>query len=193
MSDYYTITDFLKNDEVSISEVRSSDSIPMHSHEFIEMIYVCEGEVTHSYKGENTKLNKSSYIFIDYNQPHCLTKKSEDLCIIRCLFIPEFIDSALKNNYTFSDVLSNYLIGISPLTISSYKIFFDKNDEIKNELNHMLSEFKNKEIGYTQIMRSCIIKILVLSMRNLNAQNRNFDAITRQMIEYANKNFYKRK
>lgn len=193
MSDYYTITDFLKNDEVSISEVRGSNRIPMHSHEFIEMIYICEGEVTHSYKGENTKLKKSGYIFIDYNQPHCLTEKSEDLCIIRCLFIPEFIDSALKNNYTFSDVLSNYLIGISPLTINSHKIFFDKNDEIKNELQHMLSEFENKEIGYTQIMRSCLIKILVLSMRNLNAQNRNFGAITRRMIEYANKNFHKRK
>ena len=57
----------------------------------------------------------------------------------------------------------------------------------------MISEFENKEIGYSQIMRSCLIKILVLSMRNLNDQNQRFDTISYQMIEYANKNFNTKK
>lgn len=193
MNGFYTITDFLRNDEISIVKEKSNDRVPVHSHEFIEMIYICEGEVTHSYNGENIKLNKNSYIFIDYNQPHCLTDKSADLCIIRCIFIPGFIDSALKNNYTFSDVLSNYLIGISPLTVNSVKIFFDKNNEIKTELENMLTEYANKEIGYCQIMRSSLIKIIVLSMRNSDIRNQNFGATVQRMIEYANKSYNSKK
>lgn len=189
MNDVYTITNFLKNEVISIEKNYDTSLVPIHSHEFIEMIYICSGEAVHIYKGKKIRLQKNDYVFVDYNIPHCLCEKSEDFSVINCLFIPEFIDTALKNQHTFSDVLSNYLIGICPIPEDSGYVFHDSNSKAELELNLMLEEFKNKRYGYVQIIRSGLVRIIVTAMRSIEALNRNSDLNIRRMTEFAEKNF----
>lgn len=189
MNNFYTIEDYLKNDVISISKKQGTDIVSTHSHEFIEMFYICSGEAVHCCNGKKIRLKKNNYIFIDYNVKHCLSEKSKDFCIINCLFIPEFIDAALKNHHTFSDVLRNYLIGIYPMPEDSEHIFFDGDGKVESELNIMLDEFKNKRPGYSQIIRSGLIRIVVTAMRSIEALNRNSDLKIRRMIECAGSDF----
>lgn len=189
MNDVYTITDFLNNDVISLSKNDDTAYVPTHSHEFIEMIYISRGDVVHSYKGKKMRLKKNDYVFVDYNIPHCLSEKSENFCVINCLFIPEFIDTALRNHHTFSDVLRNYLIGIYPIPEDSERVFHDDDGKVESELNLMLDEFKSKRPGYSQIIRSGLIRIIVTAMRSIEALNRNSDFKIRRMIECAGKDF----
>lgn len=189
MNDVYTITNFLKYDVISISQNDDTALIPTHSHEFIEMIYMCSGEAAHSYKGKKIRLKKHDYVFVDYKAPHFLSEKSEDFCIINCLFIPEFIDAALKNHHTFSDVLSNYLIGSYPIPEEDGQIFHDDDGKVESELNLMLDEFKNKRQGYAQIIRSGLVRIIVTAMRSIEALDGKCDFKIRRMIECAGKDF----
>lgn len=59
MSDFYTIKDFLNNEVILLKKSSGASHVPVHSHEFIEMLYVCGGEAVHSYKGKSIKLQKT--------------------------------------------------------------------------------------------------------------------------------------
>ena len=192
MSDLYTIKDFLNNEIILLKKSSGASHVPVHSHEFIEMLYVCGGEAVHSYKGKSIKLRKNNYVFIDYNVPHCLSKKSDDFLIINCLFVPEFIDNSLKRYHTFSDVLRNYLIGILPEAEDSGHIFYDESGTIEKELTLMLDEFKDKNPGYAQIIRSGLIRIIVTAMRSTDALKRQKDFRIQKMIERAESDFAKK-
>ena len=105
MNDYYRIIDFLDNSLITLKKSNETTFVAPHSHEFIEMIYVCRGNSVHFSGGKTNRLKCGDYIFVDYNTVHGFTEKSSDFSIINCLFVPRFVDMSLKNCQTLSDIL----------------------------------------------------------------------------------------
>lgn len=189
MSEIYRITDYLKNEVIVLSKKNTSVGVPEHSHEFIEMIYVCDGSAKHEYKGQTVSLSKNQFVFVDSGEKHRLTHKSEDLCVIQCLFVPAFLDASLGKSRTFADVLNHYLVGHAPLSESDGFVFSDENGRAESILEEMLAEFSAKQPGYAEFIRADFIRVLLLAMREIHAASRIHDEKVRRMAEFAERDY----
>ena len=168
----------------------------MHSHNFLELAYIEEGEVLHTLGDEQTVIKKGDYFIIDYDALHKYTSlKNGTVKIINCLFLPSFLDKSLKNCRRFSEVTGNYLIRIqySMLTQNpSNTVFKDEDGRILSIIKNMLCEYNKKDNGYIEILRANLIEILVLTLRRIMAADAGYSGdspITSSIKEYVRKNF----
>ena len=163
-----------------------------HTHDFLELHYVVKGSILNKCRGQDIYMQPGDYMIFDYNVAHSLKEKSEDFLGINCLFLPEHIDPSLKNCLSFKSILRNNLIGY---VVSDMPYFFhDKDSKVFNLLTCMTDELKSQKPGYMEYVRSCMLQILILSMRDSeNAFNiSKADPRLLDVIAYISENYSKK-
>lgn len=165
-----------------------------HSHDFLELVYITSGKAKHVRDKCEQVVQKGDYLVIDYRSEHSYMALTDDFAIINCLFLPELIDASLIHCKSFSTVISNYQIKFESknfLTNPSSSIFKDDDGSILLLLENMIDEFLKSEPGFLQIIRSCLIELLVLTMRKIYitpAENED-NSIMNYVLEYIVKNY----
>lgn len=187
------VIDSLKGENFNIHTCSLSKSTT-HSHAFFELAYVVSGEARHYLNGNERVISKGDYFIMDYDSKHSYIRKSEEKFeIINCLFVSGFIDQTLRNKHSFSEVVNNYMIkhnnsviNISPTNV----IFHDDNGYIGELLGRCLDEYRSKDSGHLEIIRSKLIEIIILTMRkNSRATPVCADKVCSYIIKYTSDNY----
>ena len=160
-----------------------------HTHSFLELAYVLKGSALHSWNQTNTLIREGDYFVIDYASQHSYKAITDNFELINCLFMPEFIDPALKNCCSLQTVISSYQIHFKDVFFTanpSANTFRDDDGKVKALLMTMLEEFHCKSPGYLQIIRSRIIELLVVTMRKIyqDHHSERQDSDMDQVIKY---------
>ena len=161
-----------------------------HTHSFLELSYVEQGEAVHTLNGEKSVISKGDYFIIDYGAVHGYSSTgSTPLRIINCLFMPEFIDRTLYKCRDFSDVVNNYMLrynySVVNINPANY-IFRDADGSIGELLHKMLDEYSEKSSGYHEILRCRLIEIIILTMRKSTSPEKVYtDKLCEYIIDYA--------
>lgn len=143
-----------------------------HSHDFLELAYVLHGNAVHRFnKSEEEIITKGDYFIIDYGTLHSYQSVEHcDFAVINCLFLPQFVDTSLAYCRDFQTLLRHYLIQIggeySRPSLAN-RIFHDDDGKILDILRQMLCEYKEKHMGWSEVMRSKMIEVLILTARKL--------------------------
>lgn len=188
----YTLKE--QNEEVSMCTFNHFGS-SIHSHNFLELVYIEEGNATHVLNGVETTVKKGNYLIIDYGASHKYRSISDGTVkVINCLFLPSFLDKSLKNCRNFSEVIGNYLIKIDSGMLTqnpSQTVFEDVDGKIYEIIKNMLGEFDVKSKGYIEVMRANLIEIIVRTLRQIMDTDSEYteDKITLCMKEYVHNNF----
>ena len=169
MENRYSISDYLHNSAVVLQKTNDTADVPPHSHEFLELIYLWKGSASHAAENNITRLSEGDYLLIDSGTVHHFFQKSDDFCILQCLFIPEFADASLKNCHSISDVLKSSEIGLYCAEYAG-TVFHDRDENVRRELAFMLTEFEEQRVGYTRMIRCCLLKILLYSVRDIDSE-----------------------
>ncbi|WEG11063.1 AraC family transcriptional regulator [Pullulanibacillus sp. KACC 23026] len=104
----------------------NENSPPVHKHDFVELVYVVNGESEHFFKGERYRLKQSDVFMINPGEEHTFYIPPEtNLEIINCLFLPNLIDNALLKGLGISDSMDFFYI----------HPFLDHNERFHNHLN----------------------------------------------------------
>ncbi len=182
-----------QNEEISMCTFKHHGT-SIHSHNFLELVYIEQGSATHILDGEESTVKKGNYLIIDYGANHRYTADNGTVTVINCLFLPSFLDKALKNCRKFSEVMGNYLIRIEPGMLNqnpSQTVFEDADGKIYEIIKNMFDEYNVKSKGYTEIMRANLIEIIVRTLRNIMDMDSEFteDKITSCMKEYVRNHF----
>lgn len=78
-------------------------AFPQHGHNYVEMMYVCSGTVTHVIDHKEIVLKKGDLLFLNQHTRHSIKKCEEQDIAVNFLLLPGFFDTALKmidiNNY----------------------------------------------------------------------------------------------
>lgn len=178
--------------DIDIHICPSSVSTP-HTHSFLELSYVEEGEAVHTLNGEESVISRGDYFIIDYGAVHGYRSiGNAPLKIINCLFMPEFIDKTLYKCKNFSDVVNNYMLrynySVTNISPANY-VLRDTDGTIGELLHKMLDEYSQKSSGYHEILRCRLIEIIILTMRKSTPPKRICtDKLCEYIIEYASKN-----
>lgn len=85
---------------------------PQHRHNYIEVLYVCEGSLTNIIDGKEVVVRKGELLFLNQFTRHEILEAGENDIAINFLVLPEFFDVAYSmagSNHVLADFLVNVL------------------------------------------------------------------------------------
>ncbi|MDO4275699.1 MAG: AraC family transcriptional regulator [Eubacteriales bacterium] len=127
---------------------------PAHRHNFIEVLYVCEGTLTNIIDGKSIVVHKGELLFLNQFTRHEILPAGENDIAINFMVLPEFFDVA----YTMAgsnNVLADFLVNVL------------RQDEERGEFLH----FKVAEVLQIQNLLENIIYSMVTGKGNQSRIN----------------------
>ena len=114
---------------------------PVHKHNYIEIIYVCTGEITHDIDGKTLTMQEGDMLFMNQHIEHSVKRAEMNDIGINFIVLPEFFDIPLKmmNKH---NVLADFLIGTFRQNnpVPQYLLFQLKDQKpISNLMENMIS------------------------------------------------------
>ncbi|MDE6166934.1 MAG: AraC family transcriptional regulator [Acetatifactor sp.] len=170
-------------DKMVVKPYQQPDMEP-HSHHFFELAYVLEGSAQHILNGKRESIEQGDYFIVDYGTSHGY-QNSRDLTLINCLFLPEIIDDTLEGCKAFDELLQVCFIRyyrryFSRVRTPVDRVFHDDDGRVLGLLLGLQKEYEERQIGYTEIFRSRLMEILILTMRRIIDQDTKKREQTRQ-------------
>lgn len=167
--DLYTTREYIQeNESISLFKVTVIDDIKWHEHEFVEIAYVVEGNGLHYTENGQEEVCDGDLILINAHSSHqYISSSNSPLQICNCIFEPHLIDSSFVNGDNFFNVAYQYLFHsfYSDSNAKNYIKLADSQRKIQVVLENMLYEYENKQNGYIQILKSELIKTLIMVFR----------------------------
>ncbi|MBQ7381286.1 MAG: helix-turn-helix domain-containing protein [Clostridia bacterium] len=146
----------------------------LHSHEFIELVYVLSGEAVHTVGNKQYTVKCGDVTLINSSATHKFTPVNEDnerFVAYDLMFTPDFFDAinikmssfeALKNCFLFYSMFPDEVSGQPDLHISGKK--FSSYGELFTKI---YNEFKNREKGYIELIRAYVIELIIKLFRDI--------------------------
>lgn len=141
---------------------------PKHSHDYVEIIYMCSGTTTHVINGsEKVVLNRGDLLFLNQNAVHEIYPAKEDDIAVNFIVVPEFF------NMTFhmieeENVIRDFFVG----TLQQNKrggdfIYFNVADilPIQNLIENMIWSLIHKQ-GNKRNINQTTMGLLILHLAN---------------------------
>lgn len=158
-----------QGEEITILKIVTSGHCGLHDHDFIEFGYVELGKGYHIVGNEGYHIKSGDFFIINANIPHeYKSDQGTPITLYNCIFHPSSIDSSLNKCSDFVDVAYRYLFHsfYSEDDPKNYiKFSGSGHSEIRRLFKNMYHEYTTKENGYKQILKSDLIKLLILSFR----------------------------
>ena len=167
---------FEQNTEDIVVRLYRHGSIDAHTHEFLELVYVVEGQAAHTLNGQCSVIGPGSYFIVDYASRHQYeTPPGKEIVLYNLLFTPRFIDRTLASCHRFDQILDHYLIRFQniPAQFPQNTIFFDENGSILQRIQNMEKEGNEQKPGFAELLRCSLIEIIIQSLRKLSPEVSN--------------------
>lgn len=159
-----------KSSVFGMKELNQKDS-RLHTHSYIELAYIKNGECSHVLNGQHTELHGGDYFIIDFNCAHqYFCKNDTGIELINCMFMPSFLDSSLTKCNSFKKLVSGLMININYDSLKfdpSHYVFNDSTGQIGAILNNMYSEYCSQEFGSVEILKHSLSQIIILTLRKI--------------------------
>lgn len=181
----------LRAGQIHMMHIPSHSDEP-HRHVFFELTYILKGSAVHCVNGATVPLRTGDYFFVDLGTVHCY-QDAEELEIINCLFLPEYIDRALADCPSLSSLLANQILRFGvPVDIrAADRTFHDTDGSMAQLMKTMVQEYNNKKTGYMELLRCHLTQALVRAVRaSEDAElSRKPHGATAAVIEYLHKHY----
>ncbi|MEC0266223.1 AraC family transcriptional regulator [Paenibacillus anseongense] len=147
------------------------DNTPLvHSHDFIELVYVVSGQADHVFEGESYQIQTGDVFIINPGEVHTYrTKPGEGIEIINCLFTPELIHESLLKELGVSQSMDYYYV--HPF-LNTRERFHHRLNLMGQASNHvlilletMISEWEHHRPGYLTLIKLQMLQLLILLSR----------------------------
>lgn len=84
---------------------------PRHKHNYIEVIYMCQGETTHRIDGEEVVLKTGELLFLNQHATQEILPAGEGDIAVNFIILPEFFDTAFQMMGEEKNLLRDFLVG----------------------------------------------------------------------------------
>lgn len=193
----FKLNDYVEASEsVSITKCSITGAEPVHTHEFIEIVYIADGAGKQYINDMVYDVQKGDVVFINYNQTHAFAGDNE-MTYYNFLLCPEFMSGELVNTENIYDVFA----------LSIFDEFARNTDgmrqmasfrgreliEIEGIIENMLEEFTRKDIGYKSVIKGYMQVFFAKLIRKIQSSNQKDVAgyihkITPDILRYIDDN-----
>lgn len=84
---------------------------PKHTHNYIEVIYMCQGSTTHILNGNKIVLDQGDLLFLNQNAVQEILPAGKDDIAVNFIILPEFLDTAFSMIGAEVNQLREFLVG----------------------------------------------------------------------------------
>lgn len=84
---------------------------PKHTHNFVEVVYMCRGETTHIIDGTRVVLKAGELLFLNQNAQQEILPAGQDDIAVNFIILPEFFDTAFRMISEDENSLRNFIVG----------------------------------------------------------------------------------
>lgn len=165
----YREADFINPKEnISIHACRAVADEPMHTHEFVELVYICTGSATHEIGSAAYDVQRGDLLFIDVGQTHSFCQIN-DLTYRNILLKPSFISAELIDADNIFDVFTLSAFDDFDGTVESTarKVSFRGAAllEVETLIEQMRGEFEQKRVGYRSVLKGGLQILFAKTLR----------------------------
>lgn len=135
---------------------------PKHSHNYVEVIYMCEGQTTHIVNGDEVHLKQGELLFLNQNAIQEILPANIGDIAVNFIILPEFFDQALLMMGEEENQIRDFLIGCL------------RSEDTKVSFLH----FKVAEVLPIQNL----IENLIWTIQNNSQNNRSINQVTMGLL-----------
>ena len=84
---------------------------PAHSHNYVEMIYMCQGSTVHTINGDRIELKTGELLILNQNAVQEIEPAGRDDIAVNFLILPEFFDQTLRMIGAEENQLKDFVVG----------------------------------------------------------------------------------
>lgn len=145
--------------------------IELHCHEFVEMVYVAEGEGLHIYDGQNHIISVGDVFVIEPETEHAYgIIKGTPFVVYNILFLPSLLKleiEALSAVTPFVDFFYMEPFLRNAVRFQSHlKLEAQEQLEIINLLDRIIAEFQEKRLGHLMMTKTLLIELFLFLSRS---------------------------
>ena len=159
-----------------------------HQHKYFELVYVLRGTAKRKLSDALIPVSAGDYYVANPLSAHGY-EDLQDLEVVNCLFLPEYIDRALTDCPSISALLSNRILRFGvPVDISiADRVFHDTDGSVGRIVKNMEREYSERRTGYMEILRCYLTQVLVHATRACETRIPH-EAVTKVM-EYLKRHY----
>lgn len=162
----------------------------IHTHDFVELMYVYEGKTAHYINGVEFKLSKGDLLFINYGNSHSFNSTG-NMEYINIILKPDFISHSLsgeKNVFSLL-TLSDFNEFSSEINHSKKIMHFSKEERKKIEALIMIIEDEQRsDNGNGFVLRSALNVFLAIVFRKMAFALRERMSVDSELLDYIKTN-----
>lgn len=178
---------YFKNKDVFIRKHNRFAPYPTHTHTFLEMNYMLQGECVEIVDGETIQLKTGDLLLLDVGCKHSVGQLSENDILVNIMFRDQTISiqmlSDLRRNRS---VFYEFLLNRTTKKENQRKFLIFRNhigNEVQDTLNHLIDEYvQSKEFSNT-IIKNYLSILLTQLIRNYNIKSRDTSQSQRLILK----------
>ena len=176
---------------ITVYQHKGLTESPEHRHNYIEIMYVSKGTITHYIEGKEIVMNQGDMLLMNQYVKHSVKRTGYDDVGINFIALPEFFDIPLKM-LGGNNVLAEFLVDTlrQQHQVSNYLLFSLANDRaienlVENMIESALNQDKNCDI-FNQYSMGLVFLYLMNHIEHLttNSSKDAKDVMVQSVLNY---------
>ena len=169
---------------------------PAHSHNYVEMIYMCQGSTVHTINGDRIELKTGELLILNQNAVQEIEPAGRDDIAVNFLILPEFFDQTLRMIGAEENQLKDFIVGCLksgevPLCYLHYRIadVLPVQNLIENLVWTLLHHQSNKR-SINQVTMGLLFLHLMHHTDRIRSASSSFDQqLIFQVLKFIDENY----
>lgn len=159
----------LKEEEIAIHKHDRFIEFEEHSHDYLEMMVVYDGQIKHHIGDKTITLNKGDILLMDMSISHSIEMAGEEDIAVDILMKKEFFDSFFLQQIGYNDMMAGFISNaIYKQSNKEQYLYFKsgENETIWYVFINILKEFYDKQSGQDTAIRAYMLLLFNELTRN---------------------------
>lgn len=162
---------------------------PPHTHDYVEVVYMCQGSTTHIVNGQTIHLEEGDLLFMNQSATHEICKAGREDIAVNFIVLPEFFSTPLSLVGEEETPLHTFLIGcLCGKNVGSGYLHFEVADvpQVQNLLENLiwiLLENNQAKRKMSQMTMALLLLQLLAKTEKLSNSNPE-ESVIWQILRY---------
>ncbi len=161
LSYYKNSTEFFHIQKVE----KSFEARKPHTHDYFQIYYIIKGNLIHFVENESSTLTRGNMFIIPPGAAHYITPQ-KDTVFYSFSFMPDFLGEPGSNNKLAANFLKNLQSSQKQKIRPKVAIEYDDILYVQDIFKHILTEFTQKNPGFSDIIRAYSLVLVTILARN---------------------------
>lgn len=158
---------------------------PKHNHNYVEVVYMCEGSTTHIINSEKVVLKKGELLFLSQNAIQEIEEAGKDDIAVNFIILPEFFERSLIMLGEEENLVRDFIVGClrSKNSTISY-LHFKVADvlPIQNLIENLIWTLMNKQQNKRNINQTTMGLLILQLLGYLDKMTTGLDNLENEII-----------